>query len=1248
MLPEQNINTNNNVSQTLFRFVSLRNPQLTETHPEKNLGFVHLPKDLAILFAESIPVGIWDSSNGSKISALENQISVIDSQNSNYFYKTKSEVVADFLDFFPAAEKIAKNELENISNYLPESNTFPANYAKLWDNLIYQVLTQKDFYVKEAILQVIKAIHFCVHQNNESHILLRDAKVVMPGRLFVDTIIDDGVDAEDVPNVFTVNESLISNSYIAEDPTVNQISDSAKRRLASYAEKNTKLALAVSEKGRLDTLKTELDKVTKNYHREYSKAYNEAQADYQALIKPLLDDYQVRLKAVTDGFNSTQTPEEQQALLDAVSEPVLPEFQFEFPKLDTMYLKDKLTEEAFLVMADVLHKEFLGEYNDEVVEQNGMRMAAKSQSEFTPEARILPVEDAVLIDSLHQFISLQYNDNTEIIQNSTSITKEEYTNLNGMFVPIQTPAKNPFTATLTPKKNYRISDILYDFDLALEMSDVSWEIESMDCYLKDVNGNTLKYSPKVHVKDGVKILTQNIFNDQFSLEQLESFTEFRAMVYFKNDKDAEVIFTLNELSSVMDTKFSMIQFIGQTYSKSSSLVSTPSGSENITNSKFKKSFVPKGFGIRRLGIADYLKVEQSIHAYVPGEISNIENVMASELRHKSSSRTVTSEITDTTKTSTEKEHVSDTTVATRNEMQSEISKMKLDDTNVALSSTKWGITASFANHRSKEESTRQAVTKAQEVTNKALDRIVSNVEQERIQKIINTYTEMNVHEFDNRGKITATTDGESAKPQHITGVYRWVDKKMKNQIYNYGKRLMFEFMIPQPAKLHENAINSNMKTYTRPLDPRNSGDQWQIGKQEEYTFEKFKYWADYYKTTLNELPQKNLTKELDKIYNKVDYDGSTPTYTKPLEVPENYVASSATIHYNFVRNSRWYNSEVWFSDFKNKKYIHFTGKSAKDSVKLSNFIVNDGFIFEYNGRNIESFDFTIIFDYTLSKEFMDNWYKTNLASIITKYNDALEAYQKLVEEEKAKAEEKKESSPLLYREIEQNILKHNAIAYMVDQEIFGTQLYTGTTMKEFAVLRDKNLDDYASLVKFMEQAFEWEEMSYEFYPYYWGSKEEWPSLYQSSSDDAQFRAFLQSGMARVVATVRPGFEDAVTFYMSTGKIWNGGEVPVIGDPMYLSVVDEMKETTGKPQGKYWITRVPTSLTILQAKSVGLEVTDALPIFPETDVANCENPEELVFENKFTLQETAQLQGNSNPSTLFNYAENLVNLQNNQG
>jgi hypothetical protein len=46
----------------------------------------------------------------------------------------------------------------------------------------------------------------------------------------------------------------------------------------------------------------------------------------------------------------------------------------------------------------------------------------------------------------------------------------------------------------------------------------------------------------------------------------------------------------------------------------------------------------------------------------------------------------------------------------------------------------------------------------------------------------------------------------------------------------------------------------------------------------------------------------------------------------------------------------------------------------------------------------------------------------------------------------------------------------------------------------------------------------------------------------------------------------------------------GGESPVIGDPLYMSIAAEMIEPTGIKQGKYWITRIPTTLTILQCGS----------------------------------------------------------------
>ena len=126
-------------------------------------------------------------------------------------------------------------------------------------------------------------------------------------------------------------------------------------------------------------------------------------------------------------------------------------------------------------------------------------------------------------------------------------------------------------------------------------------------------------------------------------------------------------------------------------------------------------------------------------------------------------------------------------------------------------STKFEIGGSFANRTSKEDATRQAVAKSQEITTRAMDRVVSKVSEERVSKIIQEFTENNVHEFDNRNGS-----------KHITGVYRWVDKKMKNQIFNYGKRMMLEFMIPQPAKLHDRPqiVFLKFSGIRKPIDPR--------------------------------------------------------------------------------------------------------------------------------------------------------------------------------------------------------------------------------------------------------------------------------------------------------------------------------------------------------------------------------------------------------------------------------------------
>jgi hypothetical protein len=68
----------------------------------------------------------------------------------------------------------------------------------------------------------------------------------------------------------------------------------------------------------------------------------------------------------------------------------------------------------------------------------------------------------------------------------------------------------------------------------------------------------------------------------------------------------------------------------------------------------KGPFIPSGFGMKNIGVADYLKVEQSLQGYVEGEVAHIENVMARERREKSTKKTSKSEITTVESSDSEK------------------------------------------------------------------------------------------------------------------------------------------------------------------------------------------------------------------------------------------------------------------------------------------------------------------------------------------------------------------------------------------------------------------------------------------------------------------------------------------------------------------------------------------------------------------------------------------------------------------
>jgi hypothetical protein len=110
------------------------------------------------------------------------------------------------------------------------------------------------------------------------------------------------------------------------------------------------------------------------------------------------------------------------------------------------------------------------------------------------------------------------------------------------------------------------------------------------------------------------------------------------------------------------------------------------------------------------------------------------------------------------------------------------------------------------------------------------------------------------------------------------------------------------------------------------------------------------------------------------------------------------------------------------------------------------------------------------------------------------------------------------------------------------------------------------LEKDSPIIRFFEQVFEWNHVSYLFYHSMWARKCKWPELIDEDSGDPLFDKFLMAGAARVQVPIRNGMEDYFAWFLQTGQIWGASGIPpVSGDDEYVSVIQELKESK---QGDY--------------------------------------------------------------------------------
>jgi hypothetical protein len=1200
------------VKNTLMRFQTLRSPELSDEE-NKSLRFIEMQNlGNGNLFFDAVKAQSAITSKWKKMLAIlptsipeppvGGNLTLLNATLTAYNWVVDSNMVALSIWIAKNKNSITFAELDRkLSNSEGIAVFSPAQEKQLWNNLFYQVLTQKDFYQKEAIMQLLALNHIIknrnslVNDNLVKNILL--AKVVLPAVLF-----DEKVDSSSNPAARLLNSSnaKVEADFVAVEPSQEMV------RLQNLFSANSKLE-------KLQNLKNEFLTIRKSYQRDYNKAYSAENEYHQAnVVKPIMDDYQNQLNSIEQQWCSNVNPSIPYDPKNPCSQPPklpfpnIPKLEFYFrPEMDLVNLRQNLTSTSFETMLEVL-----GITVSE--NQTFRRNMGNTVEDFDP----LSTDPDDFLTDLNGNI---YHNTQVISTNTNPPTTTGGVSVGGFIIPTgngAVPNSKFFDVTICPN-NFESPKIGLTFEI--NIPDSSWTINLSNSFFT-LNG------PQ-NTTGGFVVLNQTgtTINVRTSISFLSS-TALDA-----TQLEGEIVFNGKKtMTFSIPTTFeaSIFRSCYQTALKDKVLVIDPGTEPAVSPSQ--TVFIPSGFGVKQLGIADYKKVEQTTHGYVEGEVAHIENIMAREYKEKATRKLVKKEATNSKSSETEHEKLSDTTSTSRFEMQSEIARMTQESTDVAaaagmqyqpVNQLTLSANVNAATHSSKEESNRQAVTQAKELTERALERIVSKVKEERIEKITEEFEENNKHGYDN-----------SKGDKHIVGVYRWVDKVYKNQVINYGKRLMFEFMVPEPGRLHVLGMTdteSMGKVLIKPTDPRKYVDlpgvytKLNLANYGLITESSAKYWGGIFNVELDPCPPQT-------IFIGKSFSNSTPETMNQeweetavgnhdLEIPKNYETFEARGIIT-VSDERGLSNSLIIGGKVVTDRSSFPVKKYTQKIPIS-----------YSSLGYHTVSVNVEVECNLQPGGLQEWQQKAFKTIIDAYEKALASYNEMLASEEAIGKKIKDDNPGFYRQIENIVLRKNCISYLIDQNpnakfTYGKSLSNNvSTFGGYEVKLGQDLDNYAALVKFMEQAFEWNIMSYNFYPYYWGNRTNWQAMYQYDNNDPLFRNFMQAGMARVVVTVNPGFEEAVSWYMQTGQIWNGGEVPVIEDKLFMSIVDELRQPTGLKEGKAWPTRLPTSLTILQAETIGLTVTKALPF--NDDLGDFENPNEVPKPTGFQITDS-QLNGSA--------------------
>ena len=645
--------------------------------------------------------------------------------------------------------------------------------------------------------------------------------------------------------------------------------------------------------------------------------------------------------------------------------------------------------------------------------------------------------------------------------------------------------------------------------------------------------------------------------------------------------------------------------------------------------------------LARSGCSDLYVVREEWACYQAGEIAHIENVLQGEVKRRVFERTDESEITEVTDTTTVRSDERDTQSTERFELSDQTSEqtslaVRVEgqvDTSGQYGPTKVDSHVGGSLDWSKQESSQHATNIARENVDRAVSRVEQTVRETRTRRTLTRTVERDTHALDN------------SKDPHgnVVGMYRWVNKIKRLQIFRYPNRYLIEFQIPEPgAFLRWIDDHPEPVTTSTPPPPPFTTDGKPLAKDlsnaiqsDKVSLDNYAKLAAIFGASVDAPPAATITvtnsakiaidegerKKNDEVKNLVQPPSGTEIIK--LTVPDGYAAtqiqlaaSGVPIHAIWLDHPAAWSGDGWdYRDGYHNISASATAsgtvvpiKGSLSTVEPSTDVPMSEFSDMWLNQPSPVVDLTLhgereldvavtlagTFNGSLSvalkcelkSESLVAWAAAAYNSILDAYRNWTSQYAAELRALQARDEQVKieGASPARNAERISEELKRQVIEQLIGKQFAGMN----------AVIRDEDsgmpstdLDkalDAGPYIQFLEQVFEWDKMTYVLYPYYWAAASLWKELEVIDGPDPDYARFLRAGSARVVLSARPGYENGVNHWLWFGQPWGGGSAPAPGEEGYISIADEIRTLTQAPDDGIpmdsWEVLLPTTLVWL--------------------------------------------------------------------